>query len=168
MALVACRECRHEVSAVARACPQCGAPFPGRHHWQGTGCDWKSRTTICGYPVVHIAYGRDARGRLRVAKGVIAIGQFAIGLITIAQFGVGFLFGFGQFVVALTAVAQVAITPLCGIGQFATGYVAMGQMAVGYYALGQIAYGVHVWSVNRQDLVALVFFARLLPFFRAP
>lgn len=168
MALVACRECQHEVSAVARACPQCGAPFPGRPHWQGTGCDWKSRTTICGYPVVHIAYGRDARGRLRVAKGVIAIGQFAIGLITIAQFGVGFLFGFGQFFVALTAVAQVAITPLCGIGQFATGYVAMGQMAVGYYALGQIAYGVHVWSVNRRDLVALALFARWLPFFRAP
>jgi hypothetical protein len=62
----------------------------------------------------------------------------------------------------------VAITPLCGIGQFATGYVAIGQMAVGYYALGQIAYGVHVWSVNRRDLVALAFFGRLLPFLRVP
>ena len=108
MALVACRECQHEVSDVARACPQCGAPFPGRRHWQGTGYDWKSRTTVCGYPLVHIAYGRDARGKLRVAKGVIAIGQFAIGLITIAQFGIGFLFGFGQFFLALTAIAQVA------------------------------------------------------------
>ena len=168
MALVACRECQHEVSDVARACPQCGAPFPGRRHWQGTGYDWKSRTTVCGYPLVHIAYGRDARGKLRVARGVIAIGQFAIGLVTIAQFGIGFLFGFGQFFLALTAVAQVAVTPLCGIGQLATGYIAIGQMALGYYALGQIAYGMHVWSVHRRDPAALAFFARLLPFFRPP
>lgn len=166
LALVSCRECQQEVSDVARACPQCGAPFPGRAYWQGTGLDWKSQATLWGYPLVHIAYGRDARGKLRVAKGVVAIGQFAIGLISIAQFGIGLLFGFGQFFVALTAVAQVAVTPICGIGQFATGYVAIGQMAVGYYALGQIAYAVYALGVNHRDAAALEFFARLLPFLR--
>lgn len=167
MALVSCRECQHQVSNVARACPQCGAPFPARPNWQGTGYDWKSQTTVCGYPLVHIAYGRDARGKLRVAKGVIAIGQFAIGLIALAQFGIGLLFGFGQFLAGLTAVAQVAITPLFGIGQFATGMIAMGQMAIGYYALGQIAFAVYGWGVNHRDPEALAFFAQFIPLLRA-
>jgi hypothetical protein len=166
VALVACRECQHEVSRVARSCPQCGAPFPGRPNWQGTGYDWKSRVTIWGYPLVHVAFGRTAQGKLRVAKGVIAIGQFGIGLITIAQFGIGFLFGFGQFLLALTALAQVAVTPGIGIGQLATGYIAMGQFAIGYYALGQFAYGLYAWSVNRRDLEALAFFVRFIPFLR--
>ena len=166
MALVSCRECQREVSKVARACPQCGAPFPGRPHWDGTGRDWKSRTTIWGIPLVHVAYGRDARGKLRVAKGIIAIGQFGFGLITLAQFGIGVLFGFGQFMLALTAIGQVAITPLCGIGQLATGYIALGQMAIGYYALGQLAYGVIVWGANQRDPAALEFFMRVLPFLR--
>jgi hypothetical protein len=168
VALVACRECQHDVSNVARACPQCGAPFPARPIWNGTGTDWKTQTTICGYPLIHIAFGRDARGRLRVAKGVIAIGQFAIGLITIAQFGIGILFGFGQFLLAATAVAQLALTPVLGIGQFATGYIALGQVALGYYALGQVAYGVYAWGVNHPNPEALAFFARVLPFLRAP
>ena len=168
MALVTCRDCQHEVSRAARACPQCGAPFPARRNWQGTGYDWKSRRTIWGYPLVHIAFGRDAQGKLRVAKGVIAIGQFGIGLITIAQFGIGFLFGFGQFFLALTAFAQVAVTPVIGIGQLATGYIALGQFAIGYYALGQFAYGIHAWSVNRRDLEALAFFARFIPFLKPP
>ena len=167
MALVSCRECQHQVSNVARACPQCGAPFPARPNWQGTGYDWKSQTTVWGYPLVHIAYGRDAQGKLRIAKGVIAIGQFGIGLITLAQFGIGLLFGFGQFLAGLTVIAQVAVTPLFGIGQFATGVVAIGQMAIGYYALGQMAFAVYAWGTNHRDPAALAFFAQFIPLLRA-
>lgn len=29
MALIACPECGHQVSTLAKACPQCGAPPPG-------------------------------------------------------------------------------------------------------------------------------------------
>ncbi|MGQ4810475.1 hypothetical protein NKDENANG_03945 [Candidatus Entotheonellaceae bacterium PAL068K] len=163
MPLVPCRACGYEVKKTAQTCPQCKAPFPGRPNWQGTGFEWKSQTTIFGYPLVHVAYGRDARGKLRVAKGVIAIGQFAIGLITLAQFGIGIVFGFGQFSLALTAIAQVAVTPLFGIGQLATGYIAIGQLAMGYYTLGQIAHAVHGWSVNQRDPTALEFFLRWLP-----
>ncbi|ETW97649.1 MAG: hypothetical protein ETSY1_21780 [Candidatus Entotheonella factor] len=168
MTSVACRECQREVSRSARKCPHCRAPNPGQPHWQGTGREWKSKTTIWGYPLIHIAYGRNAQGKLRVAKGVIAIGQFAIGLIAIAQFGVGLLFGFGQFVCALSAFAQVALTPTIGIGQLATGYIALGQIALGYYALGYHALGIYSWGVNHRDIEALIFFARFLPFLRAP
>jgi len=168
VALVACRECQCEVSQIARKCPHCKAPNPARADWQGTGREWKSSITICGYPLLHIAYGRNAQGKLRVAKGVIAIGQFAIGIIAIAQFGVGFLFGFGEFILALSAFAQVAITPTIGIGQLATGYIALGQIALGYYALGYYALGIYSWGVNHRDLEALTLFARFLPFLRAP
>jgi hypothetical protein len=74
VALVACRECQHEVNQIVRKCPHCRAPNPARADWQGTGREWKSSTTIWGYPLIHIAYGRNAQGKLRVAKGVIAIG----------------------------------------------------------------------------------------------
>jgi hypothetical protein len=65
-------------------------------------------------------------------------------------------------------VAQLALTPVLGIGQFATGYIALGQVAFGYYALGQVAYGVYAWGVNHPNPEALAFFARFLPFLRAP
>ena len=109
MALEACRECQKEVSTQARTCPHCGAPVPTRSGWKGSGVDWKSSQTLFGYPLLHVAFGRDEHGRLRVAKGIIAIGQFAVGAITVAQFGVGLLFGFGQFIVGLTAIAPAVI-----------------------------------------------------------
>ncbi len=79
MSLKPCRECRGQVSTEAAACPQCGAVYPTREEWAGTGVDWKSRATVLAYPFVHVAFGRDAQGKLRVARGVIAIGQFAVG-----------------------------------------------------------------------------------------
>ena len=116
MALTTCRECRRQVSDQARACPRCGAPQPAKPAWSGTGFEWKSSRTCLGYPLVHIAFGRDSRGKLRLAKGVIAIGQFAVGLITVAQFGVGLLFGFGQFLIGGFILAQFAGGPGAGGG----------------------------------------------------
>ncbi|KJU86583.1 hypothetical protein MBAV_001222, partial [Candidatus Magnetobacterium bavaricum] len=85
MPTVRCRDCAREVSAEAFACPHCGAPYPYRGSWNGTGVDWKSDIKVMGYPLVNVAYGRDKDGKRRVAKGVIAIGQFGIGVVTIAQ-----------------------------------------------------------------------------------
>jgi hypothetical protein len=99
---------------------------------------------------------------MRVAKGVIAIGQFGIGLITFAQFGVGILFGFGQFIVGLTGLAQFAITGLCGIGQVATGYIAVGQFALGYYTLAQVGFAKYIWSAGMKDPEAVEFFQQVL------
>ncbi|MCC6444024.1 MAG: hypothetical protein IT210_11290 [Armatimonadetes bacterium] len=155
MTLTLCRECRQEVSMRAFACPHCGAPYPAREEWNGWGVDWRSEMTLMGWPLVHVAIGRDAQGRLRVAKGIIAIGQFGIGVITIAQFGVGLLFGFGQFMCGLTALAQVAVAGLFGVGQFATGYIAIGQLAFGQYVVGQLGIGEYVWSTQRHDPQAL-------------
>jgi hypothetical protein len=167
MTLVPCRSCGHSVSREALACPQCGAPLPARSGWQGAGFEWRSKTTVWGYPLVHIAVGRNNEGRLRVAKGIIAIGQFGVGLVTIAQFGVGLLFGFGQFILGLTAVAQFAGGLLAGVGQFASGYAAIGQFVVAYYGLGQTGLGEFLWTTARRDSQAVEFFSGLKEALRA-
>jgi hypothetical protein len=83
-------------------------------------------------------------------------------VITIAQFGIGVLFGIGQFMFGLTGIAQFAITGLFGIGQFATGYIAIGQLALGYYALAQLGFAEHLWSGSVQDPEAVEFFRQML------
>jgi hypothetical protein len=158
MALTTCRECRADVSDQALACPRCGAPQPANPSWSGTGYEYKSPRTYWGYPLVHIAFGKDSRGKWRVAKGIIAIGQFALGLVTVAQFGVGLVFGFGQFIIGGTVLAQVAGGLMVGVGQIATGYVAIGQVVLAYYGLGQVGLAKFLWSYARKDPEAVRFF----------
>jgi hypothetical protein len=159
MALTSCRECGSQVSDEAVNCPHCGAPYPSRHEWKGTGIDYKSQTTVYGYPLVHVAFGRNQKGKRRVAKGVIAIGQYGIGIITIAQFGIGIVFGCGQFILGLTGVAQFMGALILGIGQFATGFIVIGQFVVGYYGLAQLGAAMHLLSPYRQDPEAVQFFS---------
>ncbi len=104
----ACRECQHQVSEQATACPQCGAPFPAREKWDGYGFEYKSRMTILGLPLLHISF-KYRPNRVPVpAKGVIAIGQFACGILTISQFGIGVV-SISQFTIAGWALAQFAV-----------------------------------------------------------
>jgi hypothetical protein len=134
-------------------------PAPGRRR---RGFQWRSQAEIMGWPLVHIAIGRDKHtGKLLVAKGVIAIGQFGIGLITIAQFGIGFLFAFGQFTGGLLAVGQVALGVYFGLGQLASGATVIGQFAVGKYVLAQLGFGEHVWSTQTKDPRAVEYFTNL-------
>lgn len=122
------------------------------------GFEWKTRAALFGIPLIHVAFGRDPAGRLRVAKGFIAVGQFALGGITVAQFGVGLIFGLGQCVCGLAAVGQVAAGLLFAIGQIATSILAVGQVAVGLYALGQVAWGRYLWTPDRVDMEAVALF----------
>jgi hypothetical protein len=125
------------------------------------GFEYKTKTEIRGWPLVHIAFGRDERGSFRIARGVIAIGQFGIGLITFAQLGLGLLFGFGQLMGGLIAIGQVAPAVIFGIGQLTTGHVAIGQLAIGDWVLAQIGIGIHVWSTTTADPEAVAYFTGL-------
>ncbi|MBN2588932.1 MAG: hypothetical protein JXA96_03645 [Sedimentisphaerales bacterium] len=107
-----CRECKHEISEQAMACPNCGAPYPAKDKWDGWGYEYKSKTTIMGLPLIHISFKYRNRignlfGRPVPAKGVIAIGQFACGFLTISQFGIGVV-SISQFTIAGFALAQFA------------------------------------------------------------
>ena len=103
-----CRECRHEISEQAFACPQCGAPYPARDRWEGWGFEYKSRAEVFGWPLLHASF-KYRPNRLPVpAKGIIAIGQFAWGVFTLSQFGIG-LVSISQFTIAGYALAQFAV-----------------------------------------------------------
>jgi hypothetical protein len=103
-----CRECQHQVSPDAFACPGCGAPYPARPKWDGYGFEYKSDTTLLGWPLLHIAFKYRPNRMPVVARGVIAIGQFACGGFTLSQFGIG-LISISQFTLAGLAVAQFAL-----------------------------------------------------------
>ncbi|NQT26333.1 zinc ribbon domain-containing protein [candidate division KSB1 bacterium] len=154
-----CPKCKHPVDPETNFCPNCSEPLSRKR--KPTGKEWKSERTIFGYPLVHIAYGRDELGRKRVAKGVIAIGQYGLGVITIAQFGVGILFGFGQFMLGLIALGQVAFAPFFAAGQIAIGYAAIGQVVLAEYGICQIGWATHLWSGYIKDPDALSYFQDL-------
>lgn len=168
MALIDCPECGASISEKAVACPKCGHPMkPMADLTLLTrkfirGYEWRSKTEIYGWPLIHIAIGRNKEtGGLLVAKGIIAIGQFGIGVITIAQFGIGALFGLGQFVGGIFAVGQFALGIYFGLGQFATGYIAIGQIAFGQYVRASMGYGKYVWSSKIKDSQAIEYFRGL-------
>ncbi len=161
MSPLRCRECGAELSPEALACPVCGAPRPDEPVGRGTGFEWRSSRTFLGYPLIHVAFGKDARGGWRVAKGVVAIGQFGVGLVTLAQFGVGLLFGFGQFVLGYLALGQVAVALYLGVGQVAVGYAAIGQVVVAHFGLGQLGWATYFWSPERRDPEAVAYFTHL-------
>jgi hypothetical protein len=122
-----CRECNHQVSDQAISCPGCGAPYPARQRWDGYGFEYKSQATFLGWPLLHISFKYRSNRVPVVAKGVIAVGQFGIGLVNISQFGIG-LFSVSQFTIAGYALAQFAAAYTCiaqiglyverGYGQF--------------------------------------------------
>jgi hypothetical protein len=103
-----CRECQHDVSVQALACPNCGAPYPSQEKWNGWGFEYKSETTIMGWPLLHISFKYRPNRMPVPAKGIISIGQFGIGIINISQFGVGII-SVSQFTVAVYALAQFAM-----------------------------------------------------------
>jgi hypothetical protein len=121
-----CRECHHQVSEQAFACPQCGAPHPARETWDGYGYEYKSKAMIAGLPLIHVSFKYRPNRSPVVARGILAIGQFAVGVICIAQFGAGLLclsqfslaaFTIAQFALGYSLIAQFGIFVAEGHGQ---------------------------------------------------
>jgi len=133
-----CRECRHQVSEQAFACPSCGAPYPAKPDWDGWGFEYKSKAKLAGLPLLHISFKYRPNRVPVVAVGVVSIGQFGAGIINISQFGIG-VFSLSQFTVAAYAVAQFALAYSCvaqfgiyvdqGVGQFVKSF---GQIWAGF------------------------------------
>lgn len=132
-------------------------PEPANFTRRASGFQWKTRTRLLGIPLICVAYGRDEKGRTMVAKGFVAIGQFAVGGLAIGQFGVG-LVGIGQFALGLLALGQLALGVLVGCGQVAVGTFAIGQFVVGKFARGQFGWAEYLWSPDRADMEAVAMF----------
>lgn len=105
-------------------------PVPGFHY------EYKSRTTVLGLPLVHIHVGRG----LRVAKGIIAIGNLSIGVLSLGIIALGGI-SFGAIGAGLITFAALALGLLLAAGGVAVGAVAFGGMAVGMIAVGGLAIG---------------------------
>ena len=103
-----CRECGIEISKETKFCPICSAPNPANQKWNGYGFEYKSKFEIFSLPLIHISFKYNKNRFPVPAKGIIAIGQFAIGFICISQFGLGF-FCLSQLAVGAYIIAQVGI-----------------------------------------------------------
>ncbi len=128
--------------------------------------EFSSHLRVLGLPLVHIAMGRNpVTGKLAVARGFIAIGQFSIGVISIGQLSIGFV-SLGQLSLGLWAALGQAAIGFLAIGQLAVGLrAAIGMLAVAFHAVGMLTAGgtcvggpsacTHAWTVERRDPVAV-------------
>jgi hypothetical protein len=132
------------------------------------GKEFRSKTTIAGIPLVHIAFGIDpVTGKKRVAKGIIAIGDIAVGVVAFGGLAVGGI-AFGGLAAGLIASGGLAVAILLAIGGLAVGGISFGGMAVGVislgggavglYAFGGTAFGLHALGGNANDPEAIRFF----------
>jgi hypothetical protein len=149
MALINCPECHGSVSDQALACPHCGYPLqgagdgrPGSGYAGYYGYEYKSSRTIFGLPLIHIVYGLGPGGRLKPAKGFIAIGNFAIGVVAVGGFALGVL-SIAGVGLGLVCLGGLAFGVLGGAGGVALGYIAVGGIAIGVYSIGGLALGTH-------------------------
>jgi predicted Ser/Thr protein kinase len=109
--------------------------------WRPAGREWKSKSTLFGLPIVHIAYGHHPRTRKKlVAKGVVAIGDVAVGGIAIGGMGIGIV-SLGGFAMGINALGGCAIGLQTAVGGLALGGVSLGGAAIGLVALGGGAVG---------------------------
>jgi hypothetical protein len=122
-----------------------------------SGFEWKTRAGLFHVPLICISYGRDLQGKIRVARGFLAIGQIAVGGIAIGPFAVGIM-SIGLISIGVLAVGVGAFGLLLGVGQIACGVLAIGQVVVGLYGLGQTGWAKYLWSPARTDMEAVSMF----------
>ena len=137
-----CRECGKEVARDAAKCKKCGALHPSDRDWKGEGFEWQTRGTWMGWPLVHVAFGCNARGRPRTARGVVAIGQRAVGAVAVGIVATGLVaIGVAAFGVFSLGVVSVALGCAVGVN-------AIAPLAIGVTAIGIVAHGVAtvVWK----------------------
>ena len=179
-----CGDCGHSLEDLpdSALCPGCGksisAVLVRDPTVRGIGRRWRSNIVLFGLPLVDIAQGPDGDEKIGKARGIIAIGDQAIGWIAIGGMAMGFIaiggvsiglaslggFALGLFALGGGAVGGVA----CGggavggitVGGGAVGYVAQGGGALGYYARGGGAFGSYVDGATRKDPEAIQFFSQ--------
>ena len=118
---------------------------------------WSAAGTYCD---VGPAFD-PATGKLRIAKGIVAIGGIAIGWLALGGVALGLIAFGGVGLGLLAAFVGVAISGGFAAGGMAIGFIAVGGCAVGYYAIGGGAFGVHALGGNAQDPGLKAFFESL-------
>lgn len=172
MTLQRCPDCGREISDRATACPgcgrlmqECGRAIAASGEWAGRSpypYEYRSKTTLFGLPLVHVIFGPTWLIGLRPARGIIAVGNIAIGFVAFGGVAMG-LVAFGGISLGLACVGGIALALGLGAGGIATGYWALGGIAVGVYALGGLGIGAHTLQ-NDPNMLRIL----SAPFVRGP
>jgi len=113
---------------------------PRTQPWTSQPREYRSRWTLLGLPLIHIRMECKHEGKMLPAKGWIAMGNIAYGvLFAFGGLAVGTV-SVGGFAVGLLAIGGVGLGLLSMAG-FALGIYAVGGGAVGYLASGGFALG---------------------------
>jgi zinc-ribbon domain len=151
MTLMQCPDCGREISDRAMACPGCGRPLQERGPAIATSGDraglpyfyeYKSKTILFGLPLIHVIFGPVWLIGFRPARGIIAVGNIAIGFAAFGSVAIG-LAAFGGISFGVVCLGGIALALGLGAGGIATGYLALGGIAIGVYALGGLGIGAH-------------------------
>jgi serine/threonine protein kinase len=106
--------------------------------WLTKDYEYRSPETFLGLPLVHIVSSRDPKGkRMRVACGIIAIGDVAVGGIAIGGASIG-LISLGGISIGIISFGGVALGLLTALGGVACGSLATGGVAFGLIARGAL------------------------------
>lgn len=141
----------------------------------GSFVEFTSRIAVAEWPLIHMTFGRHPEtGRLKPAKGIIAlgrvafgvfpVGQLAVGIFPVGQAAFGLVLAIGQAALALSAVGQLAVAYHLAVGQIAVAKTAVGQLAFGEYCVAQVAVGEHIYTQKVKDPEALRRLRQVLPF----
>ena len=144
-----CHECaaRETPRLLCRACAARGStPGYAWYGWYGGygySYEYRSSAAIGGWPLIHVCAGIDPiTMRLRVAKGVVAIGNVAVGVLAIGGVACGLFTVGGVSIGLLAAVGGAALGLGVSVGGVAVGAIAIGGAALGFvYAIGGAAIG---------------------------
>jgi hypothetical protein len=141
-----CSNCGYRLTGLVDSskCPECGRPLveilTRKSFNRPRGFRYTSKAMLFGLPVLDIAFTNRRGDRMRVAKGIIAVGNVACGGIAIGVVAVGVV-PIGIVATGLFSIGMVAIAIFCAMGDVALGSLAAGNVVVGLLASGFIAVG---------------------------
>lgn len=182
-----CGNCGYSLTGLTDSskCPECGRPLvevlARRNVSSVVGKRYTSSTRVYGLPLLQIAWGPHGAERVGRARGIVALGDFAVGFVAIGNIlSVGLVALGGALSVGVLSLSGIAIGVLAlgggavgvaalgggaagalAVGGGAVGFVAIGGGAAGYYVAAGDGVAAHIITPLRRDPEAVAVFNKL-------
>lgn len=134
-------------------------PLPAKAgNWDDLSYEYRSAIRFFGWPLLHVAFGKDHdTGKLKRARGVVAIGSIATGglalgnvargIVSFGVFSVGVVSG-GVMSIGLLSFSVLGLALLCATGVLTFAPYSFGVTSMGYVSAGVKAYGLHTADID--------------------